>query len=187
MEVHHHSHTPRRKWTHYIWEFLMLFLAVFCGFLAENQREHYIEKLRGRQYALSLIDDLKSDTAAFSALRENYNRDILKIDTLRNMLKSKRISDIPGGSLYYFCEPALWIKGITFHDATLQQLKNSGNLRYLPSALQYKMSEYDRKTRELSGRQDNEIYFSRVTRELMIEVFDSELVIGARNLPSNVE
>ena len=30
MEVHAHSHTARKKWTHYFWEFLMLFLAVFC-------------------------------------------------------------------------------------------------------------------------------------------------------------
>jgi hypothetical protein len=38
MEVHAHSHTARKKWTHYFWEFLMLFLAVFCGFMAENIR-----------------------------------------------------------------------------------------------------------------------------------------------------
>ena len=44
METHHHTHTPRKKWTHYLWEFLMLFLAVFCGFLAEYQLEHKIEK-----------------------------------------------------------------------------------------------------------------------------------------------
>ncbi|MBK9661472.1 MAG: hypothetical protein IPO68_16495 [Chitinophagaceae bacterium] len=48
MEVHHHAHTARKKWTHYFWEFLMLFLAVFCGFLAENQREHYV-KLNGQR------------------------------------------------------------------------------------------------------------------------------------------
>jgi hypothetical protein len=30
MEVHAHAHTARKKWTHYLWEFLMLFLAVFC-------------------------------------------------------------------------------------------------------------------------------------------------------------
>jgi hypothetical protein len=43
MEVHHHAHSAsgethssdpdkhraRKKWTHYFWEFLMLFLAVF--------------------------------------------------------------------------------------------------------------------------------------------------------------
>ena len=50
MEVHAHTHTPRKKWTHYFWEFLMLFLAVFCGFLAENQREHFIEHRREKEY-----------------------------------------------------------------------------------------------------------------------------------------
>ncbi len=44
MEVHAHTHTARKKWTDYFWEFLMLFLAVFCGFLAEYQLEHKIER-----------------------------------------------------------------------------------------------------------------------------------------------
>ena len=39
MEVHAHTHTARKKWTHCFWEFIMLFLAVFCGFLAEYQFE----------------------------------------------------------------------------------------------------------------------------------------------------
>jgi hypothetical protein len=44
MEVHTHTHTARKKWTHYFWEFLMLFLAVFCGFGVENFCEHQIKK-----------------------------------------------------------------------------------------------------------------------------------------------
>jgi hypothetical protein len=43
MEEHAHlhlasveTHIERKKFFHYLWEFLMLFLAVFCGFLAEN-------------------------------------------------------------------------------------------------------------------------------------------------------
>ena len=41
MEVHKHPHhvTHKKKWGEYILEFLMLFLAVFLGFLAENLRE----------------------------------------------------------------------------------------------------------------------------------------------------
>ncbi len=62
MEVHAHTHTARKKWTHYFWEFLMLFLAVFCGFLAENFREHKIEHKRARQFAISLVNDLSGDT-----------------------------------------------------------------------------------------------------------------------------
>ena len=49
MEVHHHSHTARKKWTHYFWEFFMLFLAVTLGFFVENQREHYIEGQREKK------------------------------------------------------------------------------------------------------------------------------------------
>ena len=64
MEVHHHCHTPRKKWTHYFWEFLMLFLAVFCGFLAEYQLEHTIEHQREIKYVKSLLQDLKADTAS---------------------------------------------------------------------------------------------------------------------------
>ncbi|HEX6847454.1 MAG TPA: hypothetical protein VF144_10760, partial [Chitinophagaceae bacterium] len=63
MEVHAHTHTPRKKWTHYFWEFLMLFLAVFCGFLAEYQLEHTIENAREKQYMKLMIADLKADTA----------------------------------------------------------------------------------------------------------------------------
>ena len=69
MEVHQHTHTPRKKWTHYFWEFLMLFLAVFCGFLAENQREHYIEGKREKKYIQNLLHDLARDTV-------NYNSSI---------------------------------------------------------------------------------------------------------------
>src|SRR5436190_4271107 len=62
MEVHHHAHTARKKWTHYFWEFFMLFLAVTAGFLVENQREHFIEHKREKQFIITMIEDLKSDT-----------------------------------------------------------------------------------------------------------------------------
>ncbi len=47
MEVHHHGHVhEKKKWKEYVFQFLMLFLAVFCGFLAEYQLEHVIENSR---------------------------------------------------------------------------------------------------------------------------------------------
>jgi len=90
MEVHAHSHTERKKWTHYFWEFLMLFLAVFCGFLAENLREHQIEKKREKEYILSMIEDLKEDTASFNLLIKINSRTNEKIDTLIALSKEKK-------------------------------------------------------------------------------------------------
>ena len=52
MEVHHHTHAShgKKKLSHYFWEFLMLFLAVFCGFLAEYQLMHKNERDREGQF-----------------------------------------------------------------------------------------------------------------------------------------
>ena len=52
----------------------MLFLAVFCGFLAEYQLEHKIERDRGKQFAFSMIEDLKMDTVVLSSIIQNRNR-----------------------------------------------------------------------------------------------------------------
>jgi len=89
MEVHHHSHTERKKWTHYFWEFLMLFLAVFCGFLAENLREHQIEKKREKEYILSMIEDLKEDTSSFKLVIRANTFSCQRIDTLISLLKGR--------------------------------------------------------------------------------------------------
>jgi hypothetical protein len=45
MEVHHHPHVQlEKKWKNYLFEFLMLFLAVSAGFFVENLRENAAAK-----------------------------------------------------------------------------------------------------------------------------------------------
>ena len=69
METHaHHLHkAPSNGWKHYFFEFFMLFLAVFCGLLAENWRESYVEGKRELEYMKMMVEDLKSDTAAIQS------------------------------------------------------------------------------------------------------------------------
>jgi len=81
MEVHH-THTPRQKWTHYFWEFLMLFLAITLGFFVENQREHLIEHRRAWEYSKSLFGDLRADTAELLAGDKEIKFIIRSIDNL---------------------------------------------------------------------------------------------------------
>ena len=92
MEVHHHSHQGKKKWTEYLWEFLMLFLAVFCGFLAENLREHKVEREREKQYMESLLIDLKKDTALLSSRIQFRNERVMNFDTLLYWLKNKDLT-----------------------------------------------------------------------------------------------
>ena len=136
MEVHHHSspapggtHTSRKKWTHYFWEFLMLFLAVFCGFLAENQREHMIEHQRAKAYAQSLYKDLQNDTADIRKAAVYENRIVSTIDSLVSFINSPDLSQ-KGGILYYYMRIGCWRYDVDWNKATIDQLISSGNLRY---------------------------------------------------------
>jgi hypothetical protein len=129
MEVHHHSHSARKKWTHYFWEFLMLFLAVFCGFLAENQREHYIEHLREKQYMRSLLEDLTTDT---TTVKRVYNRALIQnalLDSLIELGNYGQMTDMNIDRLYFLHGQTTRFLNIRFEDGTSSQLKNAGGMR----------------------------------------------------------
>ena len=130
MEVHHHSHTARKKWAHYFWEFLMLFLAVFCGFLAEYQLEHKIEKDREKQYIKSLLEDLHEDTAVLTITIQEYDGHIKRNDTLIKLLTGADIKD-HGTDLYYLGRRASRSVRPALHDLTIQQMKSSGGFRLI--------------------------------------------------------
>lgn len=70
MEVHHHGHVQeKKKWLEYLFQFFMLFLAVFCGFLAEYQLEHKIESDKER---VGMLGALKTTAIDLSAYLQNH-------------------------------------------------------------------------------------------------------------------
>src|SRR5436190_23269722 len=91
MEVHHHPHLHHKpkKWKEYFLEFLMIFLAVTLGFFAENIREHYVENERTEEYARSLYDDLKVDTATIQRTYDEKDWIQSKFDSAEIILASK--------------------------------------------------------------------------------------------------
>ena len=131
MEVHAHTHTPRKKWTHYFWEFFMLFLAVTLGFFVENQREHYIEVKREKQYVQSLIQDLKEDTTYLQNAVNTHNLSCRMIDTLISLLNDSNRDQLTG-HIYFLARIIPFLdQNILLHDKTFEQLKNSGGLRLI--------------------------------------------------------
>jgi len=131
MEVHAHTHTPRKKWTHYFWEFLMLFLAVFCGFLAEYQLEHKIERDRANEYASLLIEDLKNDSAYIDHLMFQENFKIKQADSLLSILNSDRYLNDNYKLVYHFNHVGTFIDFKPAFPVNFEQMKNSGSLRYI--------------------------------------------------------
>ena len=132
MEVHHHPdpHHKPKKWKEYFLEFLMIFLAVTMGFFAENIRENYVEHKSAREYASLLIEDLATDTVELNRAAHVQNLIITAGDSLGNLLSSDP-KLIVGGKLYYYEYVSSVRWNFISRDATLQQLKSSGALRYL--------------------------------------------------------
>jgi len=164
MEVHHHSHTSRKKWTHYFWEFLMLFLAVFCGFLAENQREHYMEHQREKKYAAQLYKDLKFDTLVFFDLTNKMNKE-LKLYDSASLLFQKQVS-LTDDEFVRLSRRMLKAYNLANISTTFNQMKSSGSLRYIRNA---------ELARQLSGYYDTHIPMLMTSFEYINEKLHTQL------------
>ena len=172
MEVHHHPHTTRQKWTHYFWEFFMLFLAVSAGFLVENQREHYVEHQRAKIYAANLYDELKKDTTQLNDLSRNLKFVSNNLDTFCLLVKEDHKQSLTNGMLYYYSSFVTYVEYFSPNNTTIEQLRSSGNLRIMGNKLAYKISEYDRKNRELEKEYSlSKVEFSKM-EDLHFKLFD---------------
>ena len=133
MEVHHpHGITHKKKWTEYLLEFFMLFLAVFLGFVAENKREHIVEGNREKQFIQSLANDITADTARIKVIINERVRREQRLDSLSLLVNSDSPANI-SNRIYFYAASAS--RTLTFrfvpNDGTMQQLKNSGALRLI--------------------------------------------------------
>jgi hypothetical protein len=179
MEVHHPHHiTHKKKWTEYLLEFFMLFLAVFLGFVTENIREHYVEKGREKQYAQSLYNDLKQDTARLGFIRAIKLWKGGKLDSLKSFLASANLQDHAKLIYYYSLFINLNQKFYT-QDATIQQLRNSGSLRYFRNQELYNdIVHYYTMCQFFLDREmesENQILFPS---EIIAKLFDTKILMS---------
>ena len=177
MEVHHHTHDPatphhKKNWNSYFWEFLMLFLAVFCGFLAENIREHKIEQERAKKLATSLYNDFITDRDNINGIinaRNDWNK---TLDTL--MLELEKPLSIQNDSLILFIAGKQLSQRTYFLPAkgTYEQIKESGYLRYFNQDIGFNLVKYEK-------------YLNLLTMKLEIEnkfVLENILPFTIKNL-----
>jgi hypothetical protein len=182
METHaHHLHNaPGKNFWHFFFEFLMLFIAVFCGFMAENIREHKVEEARGKQYIASLIEDLEADTSNLNAVIKEYDENELKIDTLLMMFG--KFTTGYNDTLHRNFSAILRYPDFIYTDRTMQQLKNSGGMQLIRNKVVTDgIMGYDSKVRDcgIDEGSINQIH-SRI-RMLWYELIDTEKIELDRN------
>ena len=135
MEVHHHAHDPaaphhKKNWKNYFWEFLMLFLAVFCGFMAEYRLEHVIENNREKQFIQSYIEDLKIDTSSINKNLLFQDKRRSQLDSLIYLLGEQKIKGYEN-ELYFLGRTLVRTTRFQSNDRTITQLKYSGSMRLI--------------------------------------------------------
>lgn len=129
METHAHElhKAPGGGMKHYLFEFLMLFLAVFCGFLAENYRETLVNKEKELHYMQNMVADLKADTADlnfaiyYQQLWYNHLDSALQmpIERLRNINTQDTF-------FYHFLPYYSWMQPFIQNDNNITQLRAGG-------------------------------------------------------------
>ena len=129
MEVHHHPEVEKKGFKEYLLEGLMIFLAVFMGFIAENIREHIADQNRETEYMESLVKDLKLDTAVLGRSAYLKEQRVLAIDSILTYFSGNiSVKRIPV-SMFRQMRRAQWDMFFIHHSGTIDQLKNSGGLR----------------------------------------------------------
>ena len=186
MEVHHHTNTPRKKWTHYFWEFLMLFLAVFCGFLAENEREHFVESKREVQYIKSFISDLKGDTFVLKSAKELRARRVRMCDSLITFLKSPERTKNTG-IIYRLGLQLSSSNRFPYNDRTIQQLRNAGAMRLIRTRDASEMiTWYDMHFRRMQLGEDQSLEVLNDYRVVAAKLFDASVFLTMVDSTTNI-
>jgi hypothetical protein len=178
MEVHAHTHTARKKWTHYFWEFTMMFLAVFAGFLAENIREHQVEHSRAKELAKSLYYELQSDS---TRVKEVIGFRTARDSSLTYLKRYFHDSSLTNPSKKFYAEFLNGVYGILSSvfepkDAMLNQLRNSGSLRYFKNMdLQKSLADISLAINNIRQRNSREMgYFNDYNVPFLIDHLDTQ-------------
>jgi hypothetical protein len=174
MEVHAHSHSHGKKnWGTYFWEFLMLFLAVFAGFLAENQREHIIEKSRAQKYLQSMLLDVRTNISNLDSLINQDRIIIVNHDSLVNWLLQD--STTIDRAAFAKTMGAVWVRNFLVRKETYEQMKSSGSLRYIGNIdFLKKMMDYERITNfaQYRNQEFEKKYYTDLFIPALYKVYD---------------
>lgn len=134
MEVHHVRHEENHRYSIkiFLYEFLIIFLAVTISFFVENIRERYLDHHKEVQYVQSLLNDIKIDTVQLSQIIKSNTEQVKGIGTFIKKLENADSSIKFTNYIYYYSLLHLnSLENFVSTDRTITQLKNAGGLRLI--------------------------------------------------------
>ena len=175
MEVHHSHHIGhKKKWNEYIIEFIMLFVAVSLGFLAENLREQQIEKHREISYLKNVHEDLQLDFQTIDTVVISNNVRLAALDSLFEGLRSKKITN---EEVYYYIRNLALRSTFESSQIGFDQIKSAGGLRMVKNKVIYTgIQEYEKM---LSSVEELEVLRDRTLEQgrfKMAKLFNAQIL-----------
>ncbi len=125
------SQMQRKKFKQYFLEFLMIFLAVTLGFVAENIREHFAEKETVRLNMEMLVNGLKNDTTQINDVILRNTTRMKYLDTLLSFQGTRNLDTLASyrfGSLFFKCGQVSYFVS---NKAAFEQMKSSGSIKLI--------------------------------------------------------
>ena len=143
METHYEPKEKKKNWKDYLLDLLMMFIGISLGFAAENIRESWQEKHRIEKFMCKVSFDLKSDIAEIKNLKKARIKRNAQTDSLIQLLSNSPMNG-DRNRIYYLGRLATRRIHFRSQNATLQQLKNIGDLRLVEDKeILYAINHYE--------------------------------------------
>lgn len=201
MEVHHsHNSIHKKKWTEYLLEFLMLFIAVTLGFFAENVRENLSNREKEKAIIASLKEDLIKDTSQLNYLINEYiNKSNYWIDSAHKLVEYNSIKgnegvilqSIANATVWQYYSPAEVIQSLTQSTESLnlieseklkkQLLAYQKNEKFYSEYLKFIVTTFQQTDTAMMAITNLPTY-----RQIIAKATIKDLYISKENIPTNI-
>ncbi len=147
--------TKSKNWKSYFLEFLMLFLAVSLGFMADNYRENLSDKSKEKGYIISMIEDVEKDKLNILEVLKFNKRRSEHLDSLGTICMNYNPTEKNNLELYKYLPIILYKPDfIDPTELTMHQLKNAGGMRLIKNKEAInEIVLYDSKIKKIENQQ----------------------------------
>ena len=125
----HPPHKPSSDLKENLIHFIMLFLAVVLGALAENLREDHLDSTVANEYLSSLVVELSQDTLNLNKCINARSEKSLQADKLISLLSEPTIENTK--DVYFFLRLMTKVESFEGTNGTFNQLQYSGGFRLI--------------------------------------------------------
>ncbi|HVX27255.1 MAG TPA: hypothetical protein VHB70_12980 [Parafilimonas sp.] len=187
MEVHHHPRVEKKNFKEYFFEFIMIFLAVSMGFVAENIREDITRSEIEKSNIESFIRNLQHDSLSLLEVIQTNKGIVTLIDSLTT-LPEPSLADTTFKKKFLSCASRLIYTDFFFPDeSAYEQMKSSGTLRMKHANITDSILKYHAQNEWIRYQQDEVHALFIKSNDAVVHAFDFRPVLRGGEATFNNE